>query len=111
MGTENSENIFHIDWEPIGIRSECESGRTILEAARLAGISLTAACGGNGMCRACKVILRNGSLSSLTTIETNGLSESEIQSGVRLACQAKLCGNIRLDIPPSSLEGAQRLQL
>lgn len=100
-----------IDWEPLGIRSEAEAGITLLEAARRAGIKLTAYCGGSGTCGACRVILREGACSSLSETEKTFLSESEIKDGVRLACQAKVIGKIKIQIPMTSLTSEQRLQL
>ena len=102
---------FRIDWEPLGIRSEAEAGSTLLEAARKAGVRLTAYCGGNGTCGACRVILREGTCSPLTETEKAIFSASEVQSGVRLACQAKVIEKIKIQIPMTSLTSEQRLQL
>jgi uncharacterized 2Fe-2S/4Fe-4S cluster protein (DUF4445 family) len=44
-------------------------------------------------------------------VEEELLSEREALSGLRLACQAKALGDVRVDVPPESLTAAQRLQV
>lgn len=100
-----------IDWEPLGIRSETEAGITVLAAARQAGVRLAAFCGGGGTCGACRITLREGTLSPLTDTEREHLSETEIRNGMRLACQARILSPLKIHIPMSSLSSAQRLQL
>jgi len=39
-----------IDFEPIGRRGECETGLSLLEAARELGVMLVNICGGKGKC-------------------------------------------------------------
>ncbi len=102
---------LRIDWEPLGIRSEAEAGTTLLEAARKAGLKLAAYCGGSGTCGSCKVILREGNCSPVTDTEKTFLSETELNGGVRLACQARILGKIKLQVPVTSLTSEQRLQL
>ena len=103
--------LLRIDWEPLGIRSEAETGCTLLDAARKAGVKLAAYCGGNGTCGACRVVIREGACSPATETEKALLSGSELENGVRLACQAKLSGKIKVQIPVTSLTSEQRLQL
>ena len=62
-------------------------------------------------CGACRVILREGTCSPLTETEKAILSAAEVQSGVRLACQAKVIEKIKIQIPMTSLTSEQRLQL
>ena len=102
---------FRIDWEPLGIRSEAQAGITLLEAARKAGLRLAAYCGGVGTCGSCRVTLREGVCSPVTETEKSILSASEIDDGFRLACQARVLGRIKLQIPVTSLTSEQRLQL
>jgi uncharacterized 2Fe-2S/4Fe-4S cluster protein (DUF4445 family) len=100
-----------VDFEPIGKRVKVDSGKTILEAAQKGGIALLSVCGGNGLCQDCKVKVIQGKVSKINTDETAALSEAEIMSGVRLACQTRVYSDTKLDVPPDSLSGPQRLQL
>lgn len=103
--------LLRIDWEPLGIRSETSEGNTILEAARHAGVKLSAFCGGGGTCGACRVIVRNGECSPLTETERTHLTGAELENGMRLACQARILSPLKLHIPMNSLSSTQRLQL
>ncbi len=73
---------------------------TLLHATQAAGVELSSVCGGMGTCGACKVRLVRGELTPPTPDESVKLSESEMQSGMRLACQAKIRGSVLIDIPP-----------
>ncbi len=70
----------------------CEAlpGQTIGKAARLNHSHVGHLCGGRGICQTCYVTVREGSdcLSPLSDIEKAFLSERQILSGGRLACQA-----------------------
>jgi uncharacterized 2Fe-2S/4Fe-4S cluster protein (DUF4445 family) len=107
----SSPRSFEIDFEPIGRRIFIEEGRTLLDAARSAGVGLVSICGGVGICEGCRVRLVNGKLSSITPEERDMLSEGEIADGYRLACQAFPLSDIKLDIPSQSLTTPQRLQI
>lgn len=55
-------------------------------------------CNGRGSCGKCKVRLVGGELSALTDTEKNFLTESEIESGVRLACLTAPVGDVEIDL-------------
>ena len=111
MSDEDASKKLRIDFEPIGRRVKVSPGTTILEAARLAGIELVSVCGGGGTCGRCKVRLMSGAASEVTDTERHKLSKSEIKEGFRLACQAGLSEDVRIQIPPQSLTTPQRTQL
>ena len=46
-----------VTFQPIGKRAEVRSGATILEAAQAAGVGISAICGGEGSCDACRIRL------------------------------------------------------
>lgn len=102
-----------VDFQPVGKRVEVKAGATILEAARLAGLPITADCGGLGLCGQCRVIIRHHpeSLEPITPAELNWFSETEIAAGYRLACEAVIQADMRVDLPDSSLISGQRLQV
>jgi len=97
--------------QPIGKRIEVPEGSTILEAARLAGVELVTICGGEGDCGTCKIRVVEGKLSAINLNEENELSGEELRKGFRLACQAKILSDLRIDIPPESFSTPQRLQV
>lgn len=102
---------FRIDFEPLGRRVAVESGRTLLDAARQAGVDLLSVCGGVGACEGCKVRLVEGSLSQPTEQERGLLTSEELDGGFRLACQALPRTDVKLHVPPESMSVGQRLQL
>ncbi len=105
------ENSYHIEWEPIGIRSEIKPGQTILSAAQDAGLSLTAFCGGKGSCKACRIVIRTGLTDPVSSLEKETFSETELAQGMRLACCTRAESDLCIDLPVSSLLTSQRLQL
>ena len=71
---------------------EASTGQKIGKAARLNHSHVGYVCGGHGICQACYVTVKEGSecLSPLSDIEKAFLSERQIMSGGRLACQATI---------------------
>ena len=72
-------------------------GATILEAASLGDIPVEGPCGGRGTCGKCMVIAQ-GKLSPLSPAEKELLSAEERGSGHRLACQAKVRGDVVVEL-------------
>lgn len=79
------------------------SGATLAELMRRLGISLDLPCNGRGSCGKCKAQVF-GSLSEVTDAERNHLSEEEIASGFRLACQVRPLGDCSVKSYPSVRE-------
>jgi uncharacterized 2Fe-2S/4Fe-4S cluster protein (DUF4445 family) len=100
-----------VDFEPIGRRVEAQPGETLLQAAQQAGIGLAAVCGGAGTCRRCLVQVMSGAVSPLTEDERRRLSPERIAEGYRLACQAHVGGDCKVNVPASSLTTTQRTQV
>jgi chlorosome envelope protein I len=71
---------------------EASPGQTLGKVARLNHSHVGYVCGGHGVCQACYVTVQEGSecLSPLSEIENAFLSERQIMSGGRLACQATI---------------------
>ena len=67
-------------------RIDVESGITIAEMARNSGIAVDQPCAGRGSCGKCRILLE-GNVSEPTAKERELLSEDELLSGIRLACQ------------------------
>ncbi|MDP2975221.1 MAG: 2Fe-2S iron-sulfur cluster-binding protein, partial [Anaerolineales bacterium] len=102
---------YEVTLQPIGRRIEVPAGTNLLDAARLAGVELVAICGGEGTCGTCRVHPVSGQLSPRTLTEEAELSDDDLTAGDRLACQAEVLSDVRVDIPPESFTTPQRLQL
>jgi len=102
---------YRIDFQPVGRRGDCPSGRSLLECARQLGVELVNLCGGVGTCGRCLVQLLEGELSPVTENERASLSAEELAEGYRLACQAFPRSSCRLRVPPRSLTTPQRTQV
>jgi uncharacterized 2Fe-2S/4Fe-4S cluster protein (DUF4445 family) len=102
---------FEVILQPIGRRVEVPAGTHLLDAARIAGIELIAICGGEGVCVTCRVRPVEGKLSPRTLTEEAELSDADLAAGFRLACQADVLSDVRVDIPPESFTTPQRLQI
>jgi len=105
-----SHKSFTVEFEPIGRRIDVDSGSTLLSAAQEAGVQIHSLCGGVGSCDSCLIRLVAGELSPLTLEEQDVLRE-DTAAGYRLACQANVLGDVKIDIPPESLTTSQRLQV
>ena len=111
MTKSSSVETFQITIEPTGRRISVTADNTLLQAARQAGLQVSAVCGGKGTCGACKVYIISGAFSELTTSEKDLLNTSEIEAGHRLACQVFPRSDGVIYFPAESLGTLQRLQL
>ncbi|SMC51325.1 ASKHA domain-containing protein [Sporomusa malonica] len=103
-----------IDYQPIGKRVYANIGQTVLEAAQgleLFEHGISTPCGGKGLCARCLVRLVTGELAPVSPTEKNMLTPERLEQGYRLACQAKIDGPCKIEIPVTSLIGRQQLQV
>ncbi len=84
---------------PDGKTAQVADGRTILDAAHEAGVALHSACGGNGTCGRCRVVVRSGNVDAPRAQQ---VSPEEAAAGVVLACQAVVRGDIVVEVPEAS---------
>jgi uncharacterized 2Fe-2S/4Fe-4S cluster protein (DUF4445 family) len=89
----------------------CPHGAVLIDVARDAGIALISVCGGIGSCGKCKVKIEKGTLLPPTSVEKQKLSDTEIASGYRLACQTRIQDNLTIYVPPLSILADQQLDL
>jgi uncharacterized 2Fe-2S/4Fe-4S cluster protein (DUF4445 family) len=101
----NADELI-VDFEPIGRRARVPVGTTLLEAARQAGVGLNAICGGAGTCGTCRVRVAAGNVTPPNESEAEAVA-----GGMRLACQVRVLGDVRVDVPPSSITAPQRAQI
>ena len=70
--------------------------QNLLDAARGAGVSIDAPCGGVGSCGKCRVRLLEGALESDKSLH---ISEEDFAAGWRLACVSKVTGDAVIELP------------
>ena len=76
------------------IKVQARPGETLASALSRAGVRLYAPCAGRGICGKCRVVVKPGpGISPPADIELVHLSDDELSSGVRLACQATISGD------------------
>lgn len=92
--------MFRVTFLPEGKEAEVPGGTTLLEAAAAAGTELASVCGGEGICGRCRLIVRQGKVKAEPTLH---LSREEIKEGYVLACQARVMGDVVVEVPPESL--------
>ena len=102
---------YHIEFEPVGRRGECPTGKSLLECARYLGVGLVSICGGFGKCKTCKIRVLTGKVSQPTTTEREFFTTLQIADGWRLACLTYPESDIIAHIPPESLTTLQRMQV
>ena len=90
---------YKVTFEPDGKTITAEQGATIREAAADTEITIDAPCGGEGRCGKCKVIVDSPDMEPLTEAEEKFLTEDEIKTGYRLACQTRITGDMIVTIP------------
>ncbi|WP_054024367.1 2Fe-2S iron-sulfur cluster-binding protein [Bacillus sp. FJAT-28004] len=96
---------------PSGKSIRVKPGTTLLDAARRANIPIRTRCGGKAACFMCKVTVRPGSdLQPIGDVEKNKLSGLD-GDHVRLSCQARVAGNVDVEIPLDPLRAAVARQL
>ncbi|WP_375261877.1 ASKHA domain-containing protein [Palleronia sp.] len=99
---------------PSGKRARVPAGTTVLAAARRMGVDLDSVCGGRGICSKCQVspqfgqhskhgvTVRDDALSGWNAVEARYDEKRGLKPGRRLGCQAQICGDVVLDVPPES---------
>jgi len=75
------------------------AGGTLLSTLAQNKIFIPSACGGKGSCGVCKVNVKEGGGSLLST-EEGWISRGEAKEGCRLSCQVKVKNDLSIEIPP-----------
>lgn len=92
-------------FQPLGKTAYVLEGTRLAEAAAGVGLAFDMPCGGEGTCGKCRVIVRKG-LAPAGPAESRLLSEEDLQTGVRLACQTVVRGPMTVEVPSTSLLGS-----
>ena len=108
--TDDSLVIF----TPSGKRGRFAQGTPVLTAARQLGVDLDSVCGGRGICSKCQVspgvgafpkhgvTVAANALSDWNSVEQRYKDKRGMIDGRRLGCQAKIMGDVVIDVPPES---------
>ena len=99
---------------PSGKRGRFAPGTPVLTAARQLGVDLDSVCGGRGICSKCQVTPGVGefpkhgvsvaadALTTWNSVEQRYKDKRGMIDGRRLGCQAKIMGDVVIDVPPES---------
>nr|WP_245218454.1 ASKHA domain-containing protein [Rubellimicrobium aerolatum] len=99
---------------PSGKRGRFPVGTPVLTAARQLGVDLDSVCGGRGICSKCQVTPQFGefpkhgvtvtadALSAWNAVEERYDRVRGLTAGRRLGCQARVEGDVVIDVPPES---------
>ena len=74
----------------------CKEGELLSDVLKREGYLLAMPCAGKGICGKCRIKAR-GQLSEMREEESRFLSEEEKNEGIRLACMARVLGNVRVE--------------
>lgn len=102
---------------PSGKSIQVNTGTTVLTAARKAGVHIAVRCDGKAACLMCKVNTPHPyddeghlCISVAEPAESRKLGSS-IGQGVRLSCQARVLGDLTVEVPEDRLKAAIRKQM
>ena len=111
----------HVLFMPSGLRGHVPTGTTVLQAAQRLGVDLESICGGQGKCRKCQVLPQQGEfakhgivsrvdhLSDLTDEEIHQQHRNRLPEGRRMACKARILGDLVVDVPEDSQRHLQHI--
>ncbi len=101
---------------PSGIQTTGEAGETVYDAALRSGVDMQSICGGKGLCKRCQievepgefakfnVSVSDGNIPKLSPTEKKARHDGELSQTRRLACRAKICGDLVIEVPSDSRE-------
>ena len=93
---------YTVTFQPDNRTVRAAAGRSLLEAAKAAGIAITNVCNGDSVCGKCRVLVKSG---KVTAKPTMFLDRHDIQRGAALACQTYVAGDVVVEVPPESRMG------
>ncbi len=91
-----------VTFQPSGARVECADGESVFEIARRAGVGISTACVGKATCGLCRVKVLDGEahLTPFNAAEKKHLGNVYFITKTRLACQARVSGDVVVELPP-----------
>lgn len=94
---------------PQKIAVSVAAGSLLLDAARLAGISVDTPCDGAGSCGKCKARISVENGRSVRSEHQDSLTQDEIDVGWVLACQTSVLGDVEVELATADDDGLQIL--
>lgn len=105
-------------FQPSGRRGFIETGKTIKQASRELGVNIEGVCADIGSCGKCMVIIKDGifnqgvefkraHLTPINDLEKKFIDGGMEKRGYRLACQARIRGDVAIFVPEESRGGKQ----
>jgi uncharacterized 2Fe-2S/4Fe-4S cluster protein (DUF4445 family) len=100
---------------PSGKRENFAEGTSVLDAARKLGVDLDSVCGGRGICGRCQIDVAEGRFAKHAITSSRGHvtpwnaveqryadKRGPLSEGRRLGCQARILGDLVVDVPAES---------
>lgn len=107
--------MVEIILDPGGQRVDLASGQTLMEAGRKLAeqgqTGIEAPCGGKGRCGQCRILVRTGAVTPPNRTEKRFIEHSDLEQGLRLACQCVALGPVQAEIPPETMTAVPDLQI
>jgi uncharacterized 2Fe-2S/4Fe-4S cluster protein (DUF4445 family) len=94
------KDTYHVTLKPSGNRIEVEAGTLLSDAIEEAELELNLPCGGQGRCGRCKIVVEEGQVKRRSIAR---LSQTELEQGYALACQALVQSDLTVFIPPQEV--------
>lgn len=104
-----------IVFTPSGRRGTFAHGTPVLDAARSLGVDIDSVCGGRGLCGRCQISCAEGEFAkhAISSVAQNLSAVGEVEQrfaerrknfkeGRRLSCQARIQGDLVIDVPAES---------
>lgn len=98
MATQQPK-YYNVTFLPANKTIQLTSGKSLINAARRAGLHINASCGGSGVCGKCRVIVESGNVSGG---KSEKLSPEDYAAGMRQACTAIVDSDVVVRIPEIS---------
>ncbi|MEL7525871.1 MAG: ASKHA domain-containing protein [Pseudomonadota bacterium] len=111
--------LAKVVFQPSGRRGTFPVGTPLLDAARSLGVYVESVCGGRGICGRCQISVSEGTfakenltssagnLEAATDAETRYATLRSLASDRRLSCQAKILGDLVVDVPTDAQTNRQ----
>ena len=112
--TADAPADFQVVFTPSGRRGRLAEGTSVLEVARKLGVDLDSVCGGRGICGRCQIrvgegqFAKHGIISGAANVTEPNKVEARydekrgLMAGCRLGCQARIHGDLVIDVPAES---------
>ena len=98
MSDQSAE--IRVCFQPGGEEVVVQRGVNLLAAARQAGITLRADCDGKGQCGKCRLVVRDGQVSTNVSIH---LDDADVEGDVVLACRTKPLTDLSIFVPEADI--------